>query len=103
MKLYKSKDDLGNLAYDVQEGYEIKTDQINDAISDNIPIYFYNAFEDDPTATIVQLKKQIGEFRENYADKINELALTMAYAMDNSEEVAYLQAIEQITKNSHFS
>ncbi len=96
------KDDLGNLAYDVQEGYEIKTDQINDAISDNIPIYFYNAFEDDSTTTIVQLKKQIGDFRENYADKINELALTMAYAMDNSEEVAYLQAIDQITKKLSF-
>lgn len=96
------KDDLGNMAYDVQEGYDIKTDQINDAVSENIPIYLYNAFEDDPKATIVQLKKQIGDFRENYADKINELSLTMAYAMDNSEEVAYLQALEQITKKLSF-
>ena len=96
------KDDLGNMAYDVQEGYEIKTDQIRDAVSDNIPIYFYNAFEDDPKPTIDQLKRQIGDFRDNYADKINELALTMAYAMDNSEEVAYLQALEQITKKLSF-
>lgn len=96
------KDDLGNIAYDAQEGYEIKTDQIIDAVVDSIPIYFYNAFEDDPTSTIDQLKKQIGDFRESYADKINELALTMDYAMDNAEEVAYLQALEQITKKLSF-
>lgn len=96
------KDDLGNLACDVQEGYEIKTDQINDAISDNIQICFYNAFEDDPKSTIIQLNKQIAKFRRNYADKINDLALTMDYAMDNSEEVAYLQALEQITKRLSF-
>lgn len=57
------KDDLGNMAYDVQEGYEIKTDQINDAVSDSIPIYLFNVFEDGPKPIIVQLKKQIGDFR----------------------------------------
>lgn len=96
------KDDLGNMASDVQEGYEIKADQISDAVPDDIPVYFYNAFEDDPKAAVEQLRKQLGDFREGYADKINELALTMAYAMDNSEEVAYLQALEQITRKLSF-
>ncbi len=61
------KDDPGNMAYDVQKGYEIKTDQINDAVSDSIPIYFFNVFEDDPKLIIIQLKKErkkeIGDFR----------------------------------------
>ena len=55
------------MAYDVQKGYEIKTDQINDAVSDSIPIYFFNVFEDDPKLIIIQLKKErkkeIGDFR----------------------------------------
>lgn len=96
------KDDLGNMACDVQEGYEIKADQIKDAVPDDIPVYFYNVYEDDPKGIVDQLKKQIGEYRENYADKINELALTMDYAMENSEEVAYLQALEEITKKLSF-
>lgn len=51
------------MAYDVQEGYGIKTDQINDAVFGSIPIYFYNVFEDGPKPISVQLKKQIGDFR----------------------------------------
>lgn len=96
------KDDLGNMAHDVQEGYAIKKYQIDDAVSDTISIYFYNAFKDGPGPIIDKLKKQISKFRENYAAKIDDLALTMDYAMDHAEEVAYLQALEQITKNFPF-
>lgn len=96
------KDDLGNVASDSSEGYEIKNDQIRGAIHEDIPIYFYNAFEDTPKSIVSQVREQIDTLRKHYAAKMDDLSLNMAYAMQNSEEIAYHEALKFITKRISF-
>lgn len=94
----RAKDDFGNMATDVYEGYEIKKDQIIDAISEKIPIYFYNVLTDDPNEIVAYINKQINDFRNTYADRISELALTVKYSMEHSEEAEYIHALEEVIR-----
>lgn len=94
----QAKDDLGNMANDAQEGYEIKNDQITDAIAENIPIYFYNVLSDTPSDIIANINKQISDFRNAYADVIEELGLTVEYYIKNSKEATYIYALEEVAR-----
>ncbi len=96
------KDDEGKKAKNTQEGYKIKKEQIQDTISDTIPIYFYNVHEDDPKEIVFQIRKQLNKLRKSYAKKIKKLSKSMSSAMDKSEDNPYQQALSQINKSISF-
>lgn len=87
------KDETGQQVESVDEGYELKAEQIEVAFEPlglrNLPVYFFNAFQDDVTKLREFLNKRISYVRNSFR---NELSNTI----DDSERLLANHEQEQI-------
>ncbi|MEY3219133.1 MAG: hypothetical protein RIT27_490 [Pseudomonadota bacterium] len=72
------KDDSGHSSESFQEGYELKEEQVKAALGFlklvDLPIYFFNAEQDDNVADLQEfLKNRISEVRNSFRTELSEL------------------------------
>lgn len=96
------KDDSGELAESVEEGYELKKEQVEMALQplelNQFPIYFFNAYQDD----VIKLKKFLGErltsVRDSFRNKLNSTIEDSKNLLANQEQVQVQAVIRNAEK-----
>jgi hypothetical protein len=84
------KDDSGELAESVEEGYELKNEQIEVALQplelNQLPIYFFNAYQDDVAGLKDFLGKRLTDVRQSFRDKLNRTIRDSENLLTNHEQ-----------------
>ena len=84
------KDDAGFLAETVEEGYELKCDQVKMRLEAlnvrDLSVGFFNAFEDAPNRLRLFLLELIEDLRKRYRDNLKEAIAGVNYLVQNYEE-----------------
>lgn len=92
------KDDAGEKVDSVEEGYDLKSDQIANALAplglQNLPIAFFNAREDSPEEIRRFVLKRLKEVRDHLSERLQSITNTVLQFIENREteqEKAVLQ------------
>lgn len=84
------KDHDGSIAIDEKEGYDMKCEQVETALSNlgltQVPVEFFNAESDDHESTRDQVVKLVERIRERKADRIKQLSEIVERFKSNREE-----------------
>jgi transcriptional regulator with XRE-family HTH domain len=92
------KDDSGQPAETDEDGYQLKTDQVQATLkrigADGLPIRFFNAITDEPAATGQALLDRIVHMRQLQAERIASLEKTINNLIKN-HEIAAARAVRQ--------
>lgn len=90
------KDDAGQPAETDQDGYQLKSDQVQAALkrigADGIPILFFNATTDEPTTIGNALLQRISHIRQTQVERIDSLEKTVDRLIKN-HKIAAAEAV----------
>ncbi len=95
------KDDLGDLAETVEEGYEFKRMQLEAEFAteymDNIPVEFINVGSDNAQLVRQKVIGQVAKLRASVANKALDNCDTALEIINNHEAVALSAAVEEVS------
>ncbi len=84
------KDDSGEFVESVEEGYELKKEQIEVALQplelNQLPIHFFNAYQDDVVGLKEFLRKRLTAVRQSFRDKLNRAIVDSRNLLANHEQ-----------------
>lgn len=96
------KDDSGDSVEDVEEGYEVKAEQIEMLLGkiglDNIPTHFFNSFNDNPIKLNEFIESQLNDLRSDRVKRIQSICDAVAYLVENKEEESVRLSQEEVAK-----
>lgn len=85
----------------IEDGYMIREDQAQDALQreglPEVPIYFYNALQENPSSIWKSLNDQIGRLRGRYHQRAKQLAAGAEALVNDAHAAASLEARHQIS------
>lgn len=85
-----TRDDSGMIAATREESYAIKRDQVEAKLTEiqgsALPVLFFNAEQDEPRHLSAQLLQRIADMRNARAKRIDDIAGTVQYLIENYEE-----------------
>lgn len=104
------KDDAGEGALDDQDGYSLKRDQILRQLGSGdggavtgVPILFFNAHDDDPTAVRLSIYDQVLRLRAASQERLLDECAAAAEIMDNHEKETFTAAVQEVADRlGHF-
>ena len=92
--------DDGATPESIEDGYLLREEQALEALSreglPDVPIYFYNALEEDPKGVWQSLNDQIRSLRGRYHDRARQLAAASTALVDDAHAAASMEARHQI-------
>ena len=90
----------GDLAEGMEEAYELKADQARTELHkmnfENLPVRFYDAINDDPTALTDYLANQITKLRIAQRDRVREIELAVQQVIKYHEDASLLKCQEEV-------
>lgn len=96
------KDDSGDSVEDVEEGYEVKAEQIEMLLGkiglDNIPTHFFNSFNDNPIKLNKFIESQLNDLRSDRVKRIQSICDAVDYLVENKEEESVRLSQEEVAK-----
>jgi transcriptional regulator with XRE-family HTH domain len=101
------KDDMGETALTDEEGYALKSMQVEADIRDtqlpDIPIFFFNAQSDEPETTRRELLRQVTSIRDVAGERLFELCRAVEDILGNQEHQKLVYAVQEVAnKLRHF-
>src|ERR1700733_151997 len=103
------KDDSGAPPIDDEDGYALKRDQIQRSISGGdgsfagVPIFFFNAKQDDPSTIRLRLSEQVRSLREYYESVLLDECAAASEVIHNHETQAFAAAVQEVADRlGHF-
>jgi transcriptional regulator with XRE-family HTH domain len=86
----KVKDEAGDLAESINDGYELKGEQVSNALSpfglSELPVEFYNAMSDEPERLNVFIRERIESTREGFRRGLSEVIAAADELLANVEK-----------------
>ncbi len=95
-------DDLGEYVESIEEGYELKYEQIEVALQPlslpQLPIYFFNAYEDNSEHLREFLSKRLSAVRDSFREQLNETIEDTERLLKNHEQEQVQEVIRSAGK-----
>lgn len=96
------KDESGIRAETVEEGYELKGEQVSMALApiglQNLPTAFYNAFEDKPKTLAHFLVERLQAVRQSFRDRMTGIVANARALLDNHEKAQTEEVLRAVGK-----
>lgn len=84
------KDEIGAQAETSEEGYELKGEQVGTALApyrlSESPVFFFNAFEDEPNGFRVFLRERVAHTRNEFRRQVDDVLARTRLLLDNAEQ-----------------
>jgi transcriptional regulator with XRE-family HTH domain len=97
------KDDAGEPPQDDEDGYSLKRDQIlrqlgvgDEGTVSGVPIFFFNAHDDDPTNVRGSVFDQVVKLRQTFEERLLDECAAADEIMENHEKQAFTMAVEEV-------
>jgi transcriptional regulator with XRE-family HTH domain len=97
------KDDTGEPAQDDADGYDLKRDQIlrqlgagEAGVVTGVPIYFFNAHDDDPAVIRRIVFEEIGNLRRSVEERLLAECAAADEIIENHEQQAFTSALKEV-------
>jgi len=93
------KDESGQRVESVEEGYELKSEQVEVALEPlglrQLPIYFFNAYQDDVAQLRNFLNQRLTAARDSFCEQLNETAKESERLLANHEQEQVREVIRR--------
>ncbi|HEX8402672.1 MAG TPA: helix-turn-helix transcriptional regulator [Allosphingosinicella sp.] len=96
------KDDAGLPAQDDEDGYNLKRDQIirqlcaGDSSMSGVPVFFFNAHDDDPAGTVREVYDQVAVLRQSYQERLLGECAAVEEILRKHQEHAFTAAVQEV-------
>lgn len=96
------KDESGQHVESVEDGYELKAEQVEVALEplglSQLPIYFFNAYQDDVTRLQSFLNQRLTAVRDSFRKQLNEIIEDTKRLLVNHEQEQVQEVIRDVGK-----
>lgn len=96
------KDDMGNRAYDDEDGYEMKFERVSGELASgglsDVPMVFYNIDTDSAQNTRDKIFKQLSKMRCAISERLFDLCAASTEIMENQEKHEATLALQEVAR-----
>ncbi len=96
------KDDAGLPAQDDEDGYNLKRDQIirqlcaGDSSMSGVPVFFFNAHDDEPASLVREIYDQVTLLRQSYQERLVGECAAVEEILREHREHAFTAAVQEV-------